>query len=196
MATKKSVSKKATKATKTVKKAVNKKTTKFDFSDSIKAIKGTAKTLNTQLKDVAVEVTDDLKVNGKQLKEVAVEAVNPLMDVYEKASTKVVEMTTDMTDRVMDMTGKVTDRVTETVNVENITKATKDVNAYTLKTADELVDGAIKNGEKWQGVANKAVKGSLKLAAKQQDIMFDNLETIKGQLTNTATRLKKLISNN
>lgn len=160
MATKKIAAKKA--------KKVN---TKFDFSDSIKAIKGSAKTVNKEVKEVAEEVVEDIRENGEQLKDVAVTTVK-------RAYTKAY------------------DRVSETVNVENITKATKTVNEYTLKTAEEIVDGAINNSEKWQNIANKAVKGSLKLAAKQQDIVFDTLETVKGQLTKSALRFKKLFSNN
>ena len=136
------------------KKTAKKATNKFDFSDSINAITETSKTVNTQLKDIATEVTNDLISNGEQLKEMTTET-------YKKAYAT----------------------ITETVNVENITAATKSVNEYTLKTAEELVDGAIVNGEKWQTVANKAVKGGLKLAEKQQDIVFDNLETVKEQLT-------------
>jgi len=156
---------------KIAKKAPKKVENKFDFSDSIDAIKKTAKTVNAQVKDVAEEMTEDIKDNGEQLKEVAVATVKK---AYNKAY----------------------DTITETVTIEKITKTTKNVNDYTLKTAEGLVDGAITHGGKWQGVANKAVKGSLKLAAKQQDIMFDTLETVKGQLTESAIRLKKLFSNN
>ncbi len=166
-------------ATKKVAKKVNKKdVNKFDFSDSIKAIKGTAKTVNNQVKDAAEEVMEDLRENGTQLREVAVARAKK---TYNKAYKSVAE---------------VAENVAETVNVENISKVTKDVNDYTLKTAEELVEGAITNGEKWQGVAQKAVKGGLKLAAKQQDIVFDTLESLKGQLTNTTKRFRKLVSNN
>ncbi len=154
-------------AKKTVKKAKN----KFDFSDSVKAIKNTAKTVNKGVKETAEEVSEDLRENGGQLREVAVATVKK---AYNKAY----------------------DTVTETVTVENITQAAKAANEYTLKTADGLVDGAIANSEKWQGVATKAVKGSLKLAAKQQDIVFDTLETVKGQFADSAKRFKKLFSNN
>ena len=156
---------------KIVKKQTKKVNNKFDFSDSIKAIKGTAKTVNTRVKDTAEEVVEDIRENGGQLKEVAVAVVKK---AYNQAY----------------------DKMAETVTLENISKATKNVNAYTLKTAENVVDGAIENGEKLQLIADKAVKGSLKLAAKQQDIVFDTLETVKDQLTQSAVRFKKLFSNN
>jgi len=158
-------------ATKKITRKSKKATNKFDFSDSVKAIQSSAKTVNKEIREVAEEVTEDIKENGGQLREVAVATVKK---AYNEAY----------------------DKITDTVNVENITKLVKEANSYTLKTADELVDGAIENSEKWQGVANKAVKGSLKLAAKQQDIVFDTLDSMKGQLTKSAKRFKKLFSNN
>ena len=159
-------------ATKKNSKATAEKTAnKFDFSDSFNAIKETAKTVNAQLTQTTGEVIEDLKENGEQLVELT---VTPVKEAYEKAYS----------------------RVTETVNYDTISKATKDVNDYALKTAEELVDGVVTNTEKWQGVATKAVKGSLKLAAKQQEMMFDTLETVKGQLSQSAIRLRKLFSNN
>ena len=65
-----------------------------------------------------------------------------------------------------------------------------------VKLAEGLVDGVLENGEKWQGIASKAVKGGLKLAEKQQDMVFETLEAMKGQLTQSASRLRKLFSNN
>lgn len=152
-------------------KAAKKATSKFDFSDSINAIKTTASTVNTQVKQLAGEVAGDLKENGEQLREYA---VTPVKDVYQKAYGK----------------------VTEVMNREKLAKAAKNANDYALKTADEVVEGVMENTEKWQGVATKAVKGGLKLAAKQQTIVFDTLDTVKGQLIQGASRLKKLFSNN
>jgi len=59
-----------------------------------------------------------------------------------------------------------------------------------------LVDAALENGKDWQIVAAKAVKGGLKLADKQQDIMFDTLESLKGQAIKSAGRFKELFSKN
>lgn len=153
---------------KTVKKTTPAKTnTKLDFSDSLNAIKGTAKTINIQVKEVATEVVDDIKDNSEQLREIT---VAPVKKAYNKVS--------------------------ETISMDNIAKATKSVNDYTLKTAEGLLDGALENGEKWQGIASKAVKGGLKLAEKQQDMMFDTLEAVKGQLIQSTSRFRKLFSNN
>lgn len=155
----------------TANKNNNKTTEKFDFTDSLKAIKEAAKTVNTQVMEVAEEMTEDIKENSEHLRDLA---LTPVKKVYGKAYVK----------------------IAETVTLENISKTAKDVNAYTLKTAEEMVEGAIVNGEKWHELTTKAVKGGLKLAAKQQAIVFDTLDTVKGQLAQSAIRFRKLFSNN
>ncbi|GJM36214.1 MAG: hypothetical protein DHS20C18_52150 [Saprospiraceae bacterium] len=140
---------------------------KIDFSDSIKSIKNTATTLNAKVRETAVEVVEDIKENGKQLKEIT---VTPVKAAYENAYQK----------------------ISETMTIDTVLKTTKSVNDYALKTTEEVIEGVTANGEKWQGVAAKAVKGGLKLASKQQDIVFDTLEMVKGQLSEGANRFKKL----
>ena len=156
---------------KNIKETAEKANNKFDFSDSIQAIKETAKSVNAQVTQATGEVLEDLRENGEQLVEMT---VNPMKEVYEKAYN----------------------RVTEVINVEKISEAGKNANVYALKTAEEVVDGVLTNTEKWQGVATKAVKGGLKLAAKQQEMVFDTLEVVKGQLGDSVVRLRKLFSNN
>ena len=159
------------------KKSAKKTNKKIDFKDSVKAIKETAKTVNTRVKNVADEVTEDLMENGGHFKDYAVASAK---EAYGKAYDKVNETV---------------ETVAENVTIEKISKAAKRINDYTLKTADEFVDGAFENGEKWQEITTKAVKGGLKLAEKQQEIVFDTLETVKGQLTDTAVRVRKLFFN-
>ncbi len=184
MATK-SVKRVSKKATKKVNKAVN----KFDFNNSIKTIKKTAVTINDQITDASGEIFEDLMNNGEQFRDIALNTVKETVDTVSGTVNKTIDT--------------VTDKVAETINAENVkkatetvSKATKNVNKYALKTADVLVDEALVTGEKWQGIANKAMKGGLKLAAKQQDIVFDTLDTVKGQFAVSAKRFKKLLRSN
>ena len=153
-------------AKKTTKK-VNTKANTVDFTESFNKIKDTAININKEVLDTAGDVVEDLRNNGEQIREVAVKRVKATFT-----------------------------KVNETITMDNIMDTAKNVNKYTLKTAEELVDGALSNGEKIQGITAKAVKGGLKLAAKQQDIVFDALETVKGQLTGSAVRFRKLFSKN
>lgn len=148
-------------------KKAKKATNTVDFKDSFKKIKSSAKTVNKQVMETASVVAEELKENGEQLQEVAAKKVKETMNI-----------------------------VNETVTIQNIKQTSKNVNEYTLKTAEGLVEVALENGEKWQAVGNKAIQGGLKLAAKQQDIVFDTLETVKGQLIANGERFAKLFSKN
>ncbi len=160
--------KKAKKTIKRVAKKVTKKVdNKIDLMDSVDKIKDTAKFVNRQMMETVSDVADDIMENSEQIQEEATKRVKNTINV-----------------------------VTETVTFSNIKKATKSVNDYTLKTAEELVIEIIENSGKWQAVGDKAIKGGLKLAAKQQDIVFDTLETVKGQLLSNAGRFRKLFSKN
>lgn len=144
-------------------KVDNKEQNLIDFSDSMEVITKTAKTVNEQMKEVVAEITDDLKENGSNLAEKAME---PVKQVYQMAS--------------------------ETLTLEGLSKATKSVNDYTLKTAEEVLDGVVENTAKWQKVAQKAINGGLEIASRQQEMVLDTLETVNGQFSDSAKRLKKL----
>jgi len=167
----KKVARKVTKKVNKVAKKVNVKATKkvenADLMDSYYKIKDTAKNVNRQVMETASEVANDIMENSEQIQEMATKRVKKTVNV-----------------------------VAEVVTLKNIKKASKSVNDYTLKTAEELVGGALENGAKWQAITNKAIKGSLKLADKQQDLVFDTLETVKGQLISNAGRFIKLFSKN
>ncbi len=140
---------------------------KVQLKDSFKKIVKTTKKVNSQVLDTASEVIEDVVENGKMWGAAAVETVkNRMEDIDVKA------------------------------NVKNLKSTAKNANEFALSTADDLVEGALKNSKKWQGVAEKAVKGGLHLAERQQDIVFDTLETVKGQFLQSASRIKTLFSKN
>ena len=73
------------------------------------------------------------------------------------------------------------------------TTATK-ANDFALKSTEKVVVETLNVAGQWQGVTAKAVKGSLKLAATQQDIMFDTLEAAKGHAVKGFKRSKALFT--
>ncbi len=149
-------------ATKSVKEAAE----KIHVSENVAKIKATAKKINSQIKETANEILDDVVANRKELqanaKKMAIEAI---------------------------------DNANITERVASLKKTVKNANDFTFETAEGLVDGLAVNGEKWQGVASKAVKSGLKVAARQQNIMFSTFETVKGQLMNSAARFKSIVKN-
>jgi hypothetical protein len=70
----------------------------------------------------------------------------------------------------------------------------KSVNSYALSATEEIVSEGIIVAEQWQTVANTALKGSLKLAAKQQDIVFDSLTVVKNHINLSRKRISQLIA--
>jgi hypothetical protein len=80
--------------------------------------------------------------------------------------------------------------------VDKVKEGAKDMNEFMLENTDALVKEAVERSEQWQNVAAKAVKGGLKLTANTQDIVFDTLDTLKGQIKEGRTRIKGLFSKN
>ena len=163
----KEISALATKTVKEATKTVKEAAKKVDAQKSINKIKATAGKVNAQIQATATEVFEDVKASGKEM----------------QANT--VKMAKEAIENV-----NITDRM------DTVKKAVKNANAFTLETAEELVDGMFANGEKWQNVAAKAVKSGLKIAEKQQDLMFSTLEAVKGQFGTSANRLRSIFKSN
>lgn len=80
--------------------------------------------------------------------------------------------------------------------LEQVKEAAKNTNDFVYNTSEDVVDFSIKRSAEWQAVSEKAIQGGLKLAANQQDLMFDTLEAIKGQIIGGSKRFKNLFSKN
>jgi len=70
----------------------------------------------------------------------------------------------------------------------------KSVNGYALNTTEDIVSEGIIVAEQWQTVANTALKGSLTLAAKQQEIVFDTLTAVKNHVILSKKRFTQLMA--
>lgn len=75
-------------------------------------------------------------------------------------------------------------------------KIVKNTNSIALDMTEDIVEGTLARGTEWQNIAEKSVKGGLKLAAKQQDMIFDTLEMFKGEFLRNKGRFSKLFSQN
>jgi len=159
--------KKATTARRKATKKAFKNAPKIEVTDNFDRIRKTAGNLNTQVMETATEVVDGVMENGKYWTETATKKVKTTVEgISVKKGVKVVKTTA------------------------------KNVNTFALESADGLVDEALVSGKKWQKVATKAINGGLELAAKQQDIVFTTLETVKGQFSKNAGRFAKLFKAN
>ncbi len=75
-------------------------------------------------------------------------------------------------------------------------EATKAANDFVLESTDDAFKVALKRTSDWQAVGEKALQGGLKLAANQQDLMFDTLDVFKTQIKKGQKRFSSLFSNN
>lgn len=173
----------------TTKKATTKKVDTVDFSKTINTITDTAKNVNKQVMKATEAVAEDLVKQGGLIKDVAVKTVKEKSD----EAIKTVKESSDVAIKTVKETYT---NVTEVLSATNVKKTAKNTNKAALKTANGMVDGVIKGTEQWQGVANKAIKGGIKLADQQQDIIFTALEEMKGQVLKGANRFGRLFSKN
>lgn len=153
------------------KSAIKNKEVQIDFNDSVKAIKGTAKTINTESRKVITEVIEDIKTNTTLVNDFAKSKVN---EAY--------TMTTEI--------------IKENTTPEGIANTAKSLNNMGLKIADSMVEGVTENSEKWSKLTEKAVKNGLKITAKQQDIFFETVVDMKGQIEKGVKRFKRIFSAN
>jgi hypothetical protein len=80
--------------------------------------------------------------------------------------------------------------------IERVRSTSIDVNNFALEATEDLVNETIARTEQWQGIATKALAGGIKLASKQQDIVFDTLESLKGQFVHGKKRFSALVNKN
>jgi glycine cleavage system regulatory protein len=82
--------------------------------------------------------------------------------------------------------------------INKAVKTTKSVvgnaNEYALNTTETVVNGGIEITAQWQTVTEKAIKGGLKLASAQQDLIFDALTSVKKQYKDGKKRVAKLVA--
>lgn len=191
----------------------------LDIEENVNKIKETAKIVNVQVAETATEIMSDVKETGKKIKEVTTklakeavenidltEKMNTVKDAAAKVNLKVKATATEIVDEAVENGNKwsknakkAAQNAIENLNITDriatVKEAAKNANEFALETADELIEGVLSNGEKWQKITNKAVKGGLHLAEKQQDLVLYTLETVKGQALSSVGRLKKLFKN-
>lgn len=153
------------------KKNKNNAEVKIDFNDSVNAIKGTAQTVNKESKKVIAEVIEDIKSN------------TIMVNQYAKSKVKKAISTSS-------------DFIQENANPETISATAKSINNMGLKIADSVVEGITNHSDKWIKLTDKSVKNGLKITSKQQDILFESVNDMKGQIESGVKRFKKIFSLN
>jgi len=192
--------------------ATKKKSAKKEAQTNVSKIKATAQSVGSQVKATATDIFEDMKKNTGEFRDAAskMEMTNSFKKIQttvKNVNKEVMTTASDILEDVLENGKQFSDVAVKTVKetiekvdlkegVAQVRATAKTVNDYSLKTADEMLDAALENTEKWQNVAGKAVKGGLQLAERQQDMVFATLEEVKGQLVNSAKRFRGLFSQN
>ena len=65
---------------------------------------------------------------------------------------------------------------------KDLRNTVKGANKFVLDTTEDVLDETLSRTAEWQAVGEKAIHGGLKIATKQQDLVFDALEMMKKQI--------------
>ncbi|MEM1217580.1 MAG: hypothetical protein AAGH79_01650 [Bacteroidota bacterium] len=155
----------ATKKKTTAKAKVEVKEVNIDFSNSVEKIKTTAKTVNTEVVDTAIEVLEDLRTNGEKIRVAATARVNEAIE-----------------------------NMTVENGVKFVSETAKSINNYSLETAEEVIDATVKGTKEWQALMAKSMKEGVDLYAKGQDITLTALEGLKKRYSKRNFRIKQLLN--
>ncbi|MCR9289992.1 MAG: hypothetical protein NXI23_21685 [Bacteroidetes bacterium] len=78
--------------------------------------------------------------------------------------------------------------------IENIKATVTEMNKKAAVFTDSLVEETIATGTEWQKILAKAIKNGTILLNEQQDLTFDTLEGVKGQILKGNKRFRKLFT--
>ena len=78
-------------------------------------------------------------------------------------------------------------------NKTNLKSTLNELNCVLVDTSEDLIENAVKTGEKYQKLFAKSIKKSQPLMEKNVDMFFDTVEGILDQAETSTVRFKKLI---
>ena len=200
----------------TAKKAA---TVKNETVTAVNATVKEAKATSKKATSTMTELVEDIKEMGQEIKAVATknfdkiaekvgvaDSIQKMKEIAVQANDQFMDMAEDFTEELKEKgaefkstTTKLAKEAIENIRLNDrlkaVKKAANNANNYALETSEELIETMAVNGEKWQNVTAKAIESGLKLAEKQQNILFNTLEAVKVQMGGSAVRFKKLIKN-
>jgi len=75
---------------------------------------------------------------------------------------------------------------------DNLKNTAKNIHNQALLVSEDLVEGSLATGAKWQKIMAKALTHGTVILEKQQDLAFDTLEELKSQYLSGSKRVQKL----
>lgn len=136
--------------------------------------KETLTSVKTKVTDKVVTLKDNAVMMGNEV----------IQDVYEKGKS--------VSSIALEITKKNIENLDIEGGMKKLRTTTVKLNDFALSTANSLVETGFENTKKWQNIGEKAVKGGFEIAEKQQDLIFDNLYTVKNQFSSSVSRIKMM----
>ena len=121
-----------------------------------------------------------------------------ILETANNVNKQVMETTSEVISDVLEQGVVIGDKVFESVKSGisfekvSIKEVAGNVNEFVFETTEDVTDATLKTIAKYQGLGEKTLKNGLKLVEKQQDIVFDALDNLKGQWTKGVDRFNKL----
>jgi len=172
---------------------------------NMKKIKTSAKYINKQVVSTVEELIEDTKTNSKEARKLASSSVKEVqfknslgkvLAASKKVNKRVKKTTTEVMGDVVNTTKKSIQSIDIAENIEQMKANSIKVNDFAISTTENIINAAVKNGTQFQNITDKAVKGGLNLAERQQDIVFTTLNTVKGQILQSTDRLRSIFNYN
>ena len=121
-------------------------------------------------------------------------SLGKVLATSKKVNKRVKKTATEVMGDVVNTTKKSIQSIDIAENIEQVKANTIKANDFAISTTENIVNAAVKNGMQIQNIADKAVKGGLNLAERQQDIVFTALDTVKGQILHSTGRLRSIFN--
>jgi hypothetical protein len=191
---------------------------KADFSKNVDEIKTSVKTLNDQIIASTSSIFEDVIEMNKEIANITVKSVEVMASNFdmdkevEKIRSSAVELNEKVVNRSKELNSQVlarTEDLKSTIaklandmlenirlneRITNVKDAVLNSNKYAKDAANNTIDNVEKNATEWQKIGEKAIVRSLKLASKQQELVFETLEEVKSQVLLTRKNLKSLFN--
>lgn len=191
---------------------------KADFSKNVDEIKTSVKTLNDQIIASTSSIFEDVIEMNKEIADITVKSVEAMASNFDmdkevekirasavELNEKVVNRSKELNSQVLARTEDLKSTIAKLANdmlenirlnerITNVKDAVLNSNKYAKDAANNTIDNVEKNATEWQKIGEKAIVRSLKLASKQQELVFETLEEVKSQVLLTRKNLKSLFN--
>ncbi|MFT4735402.1 MAG: hypothetical protein ACI9K1_002363 [Arcticibacterium sp.] len=136
----------------------------------------------------------DMDKEVEKIRSSAVELNEKVVNRSKELNSQVLARTEDLKSTIAKLANDMLENIRLNERITNVKDAVLNSNKYAKDAANNTIDNVEKNATEWQKIGEKAIVRSLKLASKQQELVFETLEEVKSQVLLTRKNLKSLFN--